>query len=35
VAVACEVVLSFIARAEQQSYTITLADFAVRPLVID
>jgi molybdopterin/thiamine biosynthesis adenylyltransferase len=35
VAVACEVVLSFIARAEQKSYTITLADLAVRPLVID
>ena len=35
VAVACEVVLNFMARAEQQSYTITLADFAIRPLVID
>jgi len=35
VSVACEAVLKFIARGERQSYTITLADFAVRPLVID
>jgi molybdopterin/thiamine biosynthesis adenylyltransferase len=35
VGVVCEVVSSFIARAEQQSYTITLADFAVRPFFID
>jgi molybdopterin/thiamine biosynthesis adenylyltransferase len=32
VAVACEVAIRFIARAERESYTITLSDFAVRPL---
>ena len=35
VGVVCEVVINFIARAEQQSYTITLADFAVRPFFIE
>jgi molybdopterin/thiamine biosynthesis adenylyltransferase len=33
VAVACEVVINFIARAEEQNYTITLSDFAVRSLL--
>jgi molybdopterin/thiamine biosynthesis adenylyltransferase len=31
VAVACEVLISFIATGEQRSYTLTLGDFAVRP----
>jgi molybdopterin-synthase adenylyltransferase len=35
VAVACEVVINFIARSEKQNYTITLSDFAIGPLVIE
>jgi len=33
VAVACEVIVTFAATSMQQSYTVTLEDFAVRPLV--
>jgi molybdopterin/thiamine biosynthesis adenylyltransferase len=31
VAVACEVIMTFIASGQQQSYTVTLNDFAVKP----
>ncbi|WP_026735479.1 ThiF family adenylyltransferase [Fischerella sp. PCC 9605] len=31
VAVACEVIITFVATGEQQSFTVTLADFAVKP----
>ena len=31
VAVACEVIITFVASFQQQSYTITLGDFAVKP----
>jgi hypothetical protein len=31
VAVACEVIITFVASGEQQSFTITLGDFAVKP----
>ena len=33
VSVACEVLVDFVATGAQQSYTVTLADFAVRPFV--
>ena len=33
VSVACEVLIDFVATGSQQSYTVTLADFAVRPFV--
>ena len=33
VSVACEVLVDFVATDAQQSYTVTLADFAVRPFV--
>lgn len=32
VAVACEVIITFVASGQQQSFTITLGDFAVKPL---
>ena len=32
VAVACEVVMSFVVSEQQQSFTVTLGDFAVKPL---
>jgi len=35
VGVACEVVVNFVIRVEKKSYTITLADFAVREFVIE
>ncbi len=31
VATACEVIINFVASAQQQSFTITLADFAIKP----
>ncbi len=31
VAVACEVIISFVASGQQQSFTVTLGDFAVKP----
>jgi molybdopterin/thiamine biosynthesis adenylyltransferase len=31
VAVACEVIINFVASAQQQSFTVTLGDFAIRP----
>jgi molybdopterin/thiamine biosynthesis adenylyltransferase len=34
VAVACEVVVAFAATGERRSFTVTLGDFAVRPLVL-
>lgn len=34
VAVACEVIINFVAMQKQQSFTITLGDFAVKPLNI-
>jgi molybdopterin/thiamine biosynthesis adenylyltransferase len=34
VAVACEVVITFVASGERQSYTITLGDFAVKPFAL-
>jgi molybdopterin/thiamine biosynthesis adenylyltransferase len=33
VAVACEVLITFVARGERESYTITLSDFAVRRFI--
>ena len=33
VSVACEVLIDFIATGSQRSYTVTLADFAVRPFI--
>ncbi len=34
VAVACEVVVTFVATGKQQSFTVTLADFAIKPFNI-
>lgn len=34
VAIACEVAVSFVATQQQQSFTVTLADFAVKPFII-
>jgi molybdopterin/thiamine biosynthesis adenylyltransferase len=34
VAVACEVVITFVASGERQSFTITLGDFAVKPFAL-
>ena len=34
VAIACEVAVSFVATQQQQSFTVTLADFAVKPFSI-
>ncbi|HLO84455.1 MAG TPA: ThiF family adenylyltransferase [Nostocaceae cyanobacterium] len=34
VAVACEVVVNFVASGQQQSFTVTLADFAIRPFSV-
>jgi molybdopterin-synthase adenylyltransferase len=34
VAIACEVAISFIATEQQQSFTVTFADFAIRPFYV-
>jgi molybdopterin/thiamine biosynthesis adenylyltransferase len=34
VAIACEVIITFIATTDQQSYTVTLADFAIKPFTV-
>ncbi|WP_201782658.1 ThiF family adenylyltransferase [Calothrix sp. 336/3] len=34
VAVACEVIITFIATGKQQNYTVTLGDFAVKPFTV-
>ncbi|HLO49817.1 MAG TPA: ThiF family adenylyltransferase [Kamptonema sp.] len=34
VAVACEVIINFAAAKQQQSFTVTLGDFAIKPLIL-
>lgn len=34
VAVACEVIIAFIASQQQQSFTVTLGDFAIKPFIL-